>query len=295
MNSDRVADRVLTVPSRETFSPGMIGARPVTPHFTLIAAVLRAQVAEIARNRWVLAYALVLAVLTEALYQLGGSAPRALSGLLNVVLLLVPLVTTVFGVVYWHTSREFTELLLAQPVPRRALWCGLYLGLATPLVAAFALGITLPLVLHRAVTPDVLPLLLSYLLAGSALTLSFAAIAMWIGAAQDDRLKALGLALAVWFITTVVYDGLVIWLATAYSDWPLEKPMLGFMFANPVDLARTGLMLRLDSAALMGYTGAVLSNVLGGPRGLFLSSLGLVFWIVLPAIAAARAFARKDF
>jgi len=42
MNSDRVADQVLTVPSRETFSPGMIGARPVTPRFALVVAVLRA-------------------------------------------------------------------------------------------------------------------------------------------------------------------------------------------------------------------------------------------------------------
>lgn len=261
----------------------------------LVSAVLRAQVAEIARNRWVLAYAIVLAVLTEALYQLGGSASRALSGLLNVVLLLVPLVTTVFGVVYWHTSREFTELLLAQPVPRRALWLGLYLGLVVPLIAAFALGITLPLALHRAITPDVLPLLLTYILAGAALTMSFAAIALWIGARQDDRLKALGLALAIWFLTTVVYDGLVVWFATVYSDWPLERPMLALMFANPVDLARTALMLRLDSAALMGYTGAVLSNVLGGPRGLLLTGGVLILWFVLPALAAVRGFSRKDF
>ncbi len=295
MNPNRRPQLVLDLPSRETVTPITNAAQPVASNASLIFAVLRAQVAEIARNRWVLAYAVVLAVLTEALYQLGGSAPRALSGLLNVVLLLVPLVTTVFGVVYWHSSREFTELLLAQPVPRRALWCGLYLGLVIPLVAAFALGIAVPLVLHRAITADVLPLLISYLFTGAALTMSFAAIALWIGARQDDRLKALGLALAIWFITTVVYDGIVVWFATVYSDWPLERPMLGLMFANPVDLARTVLMLRLDSAALMGYTGAVLSQLLGGTRGVLFTGTALVLWIVLPAVAAARAFSRKDF
>lgn len=295
MNPNRRPQLVLDLPSRETVTPITNAAQPVASNASLIFAVLRAQVAEIARNRWVLAYAVVLAVLTEALYQLGGSAPRALSGLLNVVLLLVPLVTTVFGVVYWHSSREFTELLLAQPVPRRALWCGLYLGLVIPLVAAFALGIAVPLVLHRAITADVLPLLISYLFTGAALTTSFAAIALWIGARQDDRLKALGLALAIWFITTVVYDGIVVWFATVYSDWPLERPMLGLMFANPVDLARTVLMLRLDSAALMGYTGAVLSQLLGGTRGVLFTGTALVLWIVLPAVAAARAFSRKDF
>ncbi len=261
----------------------------------LILAVVRAQVAELSRNRWVLSYTVLLAVLTEALYQLSGSAPRALSGLLNVVLLLVPLVITVFGVVYWHTSREFTELLLAQPLPRRALWCGLYLGLTIPLVLAYAIGISIPLLLHRELVPAIAPLLAMYLLVGTALTMCFAAIALWIGAAQDDRLKALGLALGIWFAATVLYDGLVVWVATAYSDWPLEKPMLALMFANPVDLARTVLMLQLDSAALMGYTGAVLANVLGGYRGAIATLATLALWILLPAIAAGRSFMRKDF
>lgn len=261
----------------------------------LILAVVRAQVAELSRNRWVLSYTVLLAALTEALYQLSGSAPRALSGLLNVVLLLVPLVITVFGVVYWHTSREFTELLLAQPLPRRALWCGLYLGLTVPLVLAYALGISLPLLLHGALDSATASLLVMYLLVGAALTMAFAAIALWIGARHDDRLKALGLALAIWFSATVLYDGLVVWFATAYSDWPLERPMLALMFANPVDLARTVLMLQLDSAALMGYTGAVLANVLGGYRGVLATSAALVLWILLPAFAAGRSFMRKDF
>ncbi len=261
----------------------------------LTLAVLRAQVREIARNRWVLAYAIVLGLLTEALYQLGGSGVRALTGLLNVVLLLVPLVTTVFGVVYWHAAREFTELLLAQPVPRRGLWFGLYLGLVLPLSAAFMAGLAIPLALHRAIDAESLPLLAAYLVAGVGLTLSFAAVALWIGARQDDRLKALGLALGLWFLATVAYDGLVVWIATVMSDWPLERPMLGFMLANPVDLARTLLMLRLDSAAFMGYTGAVLARLLGGPGGLLLTATGLAVWILVPIAGALRAFSRKDF
>src|SRR5690606_13939541 len=100
-----------------------------------------------------------LGILTEALFQLGGSGERALTGLLNVALLLVPLVTMVFGVVYWHSAREFTELLLAQPVPRHALWYGLYLGLVLPLLGALVVGISLPLLLHGAITVSLLPLL----------------------------------------------------------------------------------------------------------------------------------------
>jgi Cu-processing system permease protein len=257
--------------------------------------VCAAQWREIARNRWVLAYAVALLLLTEAVFRLGGSGGRALTSLLNLVLLLVPLVTSVFGVVYWHAAREFTELLLAQPVPRRSLWQGLYLGLVVPLAAAFAIGITLPLLWHGALDADLLPLWSLYLAVGGALTAVFGAVALWIGVRHDDRLRGLGLMLGLWFVAAVAYDGVVIWMATAFSEWPLERPMLAAMMANPIDLARTALVLRLDSAALLGYTGAVLARSLGGATGLLVTGLGLAVWIGLPVWLAVRAFQRKDF
>ncbi len=254
-----------------------------------------AQWRELARNRWVLAYAIVLVLLTEVLFRVGGSGPRALTSLLNLVLLIVPLVTSVFGVVYWHAAREFTELLLAQPVPRRSLWWGLYLGLVAPLAVAFAVGLSLPLVWHRALDIETVPLLALYLGVGVALTACFGALALWIGVRHDDRLRGLGLVLGTWFLAAIAYDGVVVWLATAYADWPLERPMLVAMLANPVDLARTALVLRLDSAAMLGYTGAVLARTLGGPLGLAVSGLGLALWIAAPVALALRAFRRKDF
>ncbi|MCU0650112.1 MAG: ABC transporter permease [Gemmatimonadaceae bacterium] len=286
-------------------SPVWLGAQRATPETSVatrrgrtpsvVTAVFAAQWREIARNRWVLAYAIVLLLLTEALFQMGGSGVRALTSLLNLVLLLVPLVTSVFGVVYWHAAREFTELLLAQPVARLRLWWGLYLGLIVPLVAAFGVGLTLPLVWHRALDGETVRLLALYLGVGAALTASFGAAALWIGVRQDDRLRGLGLTLGLWFMAALAYDGVVVWLATAFSDWPLERPMLFAMLANPVDLARTALVLRLDSAALMGYTGAVMARTLGGGTGLAVSAFGLALWIAGPVWLAERAFRRKDF
>ena len=51
-------------------------------------------------------------------------------------------------------------------------------------------------------------------------------------------------------------------LACLFADYPIERPMLGLMLANPVDLARVVLLLRFDVSALMGYTGAVFAAVL---------------------------------
>ena len=79
-----------------------------------ILRVVSYELRNVIRNRWVLGYALLFLVTTELLLRLGGSTPRALLSLLNVVVLLIPLVTVVFGTIYWHGSREFTDYIPAN-------------------------------------------------------------------------------------------------------------------------------------------------------------------------------------
>jgi Cu-processing system permease protein len=248
-----------------------------------IGKIARHVVLDVLRNRWVIAYALFFLVATDVLLRLAGSGPRALLSLLNIVVLLIPLVTIVFVTIYWHSAREFNELLLTQPIARSTLFHGLLAGTA------------LPLLLHRAVDPQTAPLLLMMLAAGVALTAVFAAIAVLIGGVVEDRLRGLGIALGVWLLLTVAWDGGVLWVAMAFQDYPLEGAMLGLTFANPVDLARTMLVLRFDVAALMGYTGAVFQKTLGGASGTALAVAGLAFWTLVPGLFALRAFKRRDF
>jgi Cu-processing system permease protein len=77
----------------------------------------------------------------------GGAGQQVILSLLNATLLLVPLVALVFGTTHVYASREFIELLLAQPLPRVSIFAGLYLGLALPLAGAFLLGVGVPLAL----------------------------------------------------------------------------------------------------------------------------------------------------
>ncbi|MBV6522422.1 MAG: hypothetical protein MNPFHGCM_02570 [Gemmatimonadaceae bacterium] len=260
-----------------------------------ILKIVRYELANVARNRWVIAYAVFFFVVSDVLLRLGGDAPRALLSLLNVVILLIPLVTIVFGTIYWHSSREFTELLLTQPVERRAIFHGLFAGLVVPLSAAFVLGVSVPLVLHRAIDAQTVTPLLLMLGSGVALTAIFGAIAVLIGGLVDDRLRGLGIALGTWLLLTVAYDGLVMAASVMFADYPLEGPMLALTFLNPIDLARVLLVLRFDIAALMGYTGAVFLQWLGGVRGTVLAAAGLLAWTLVPGLLALRAFKRKDF
>ncbi len=257
--------------------------------------VLKYDVRDLVRSRWLLGYALFFAVVTDALVRFGGSSEKALLSLVSITLFIVPLVSLVFGTVYLYNAREFTELLLAHPVNRRQLFGGLYLGLTLPLCLAFVAGVGLPLALEGLDDAAQRIPLLMLLAVGAALTAVFTAIAFLIATWTEDRLKGLGIAIAAWLAAAVVYDGLVLVAVLLFGDYPLEGPMLAAMFANPLDLARVLLLLQFDASALLGYTGAVFRQFFTGISGTLVSLTALAIWIATPVALGLRAFRRKDF
>jgi Cu-processing system permease protein len=249
---------------------------------------------DVGRSRWLVAYAAFFFVVADALLRFGG-ADKALLSLTSVTLFIVPLVALVFGTVFLDDAREFTELLLAQPVTRRQLYTGLYLGLTLPLAAAFVVGAAIPFAVHRIGDPA-LGISLGVLLAvGVTLTFVFTALAFVVAAFVDDRLRRMGTAIALWLVTAVLYDGLVLVLAMLLADYPIERMMLGLTLGNPVDLARVLLLLRFDVSALMGYTGAVFQQFFGGAVGIAVASTALALWVTLPVALGLRAFRQRDF
>jgi Cu-processing system permease protein len=260
---------------------------------TSITRITRYVLLDVLRNRWIVGYALFFLVVTDALLRLDGTGARALVSLLNVVLLLVPLVTIVFGTMYWHGAREFNELLLTQPIDRSSLFHGLFAGLVLPLSAALVAGVSIPFVVHGALENPGSFLLL--LLAGVALTAVFGAIAILVSGLSSDRLRGLALALTIWLVATVLYDGFMLWFTMAFGDLPLEGPLLALTLANPVDLARVVLLHQLDAASLMGATAAVFQRAFAGPAGLTIALTALSAWALIPGILALRMFRRRDF
>lgn len=260
----------------------------------VVALVLHAGLRDLSRNRWIVAYALAFFAIAEGLFWFGGTGPQVLLSLLNLVLLVLPLVALVFGTIHVYASREFVELLLAQPVPRRQLFAGLFLGLALPLAGAFLVGAGIPFALHAGAgaTASGVAALLG---AGVGLSLAFAAIATWIALRTDDRLKGVGIALGTWLAATVVYDGLVLGAAAAFGNYPLERPLLALMLANPVDVARVLVLTQLDVSALMGYTGALFEHTFGTALGTGVAVAALVAWCVVPLGLAEHRFLRRDF
>ncbi len=262
----------------------------MTPAFR---RVLGYGVRNLVRSRWIAGYAELLFLLAEALFRFAGGGPRGAASLMNVVLLVVPLVSVVFGTLHFSGSREFIELLLAQPVGRRTLYLALYLGLALPVALVFVVAVGVPALMHGG-AGLARPLAMT-LLTGVLLTLVFTSLAFLCGVRFDDRARGLGVALLAWFAAVVVYDGMILFITTTFRQYPLEQPLLILTLANPVDLARVLMLMTFDVAALMGYTGAVFSRFLGTSLGIAVASLALVAWAVGPALLGLRGFERKDF
>ncbi len=97
-----------------------------------------------------------------------------------------------------------------------------------------------------------------------------------------------------WVFLVLVYDSLLLWLMFAFSDRPIEPLIVPLAALNPIDLSRMLIMLRIDLAALLGYTGAVYHQFFGSTGGMVVSLLALMLWTALPCWWAVRAFARKD-
>jgi Cu-processing system permease protein len=257
--------------------------------------VARQAARELMRGWWVASYGLFFMLLAWALFAFGERPAQAVVSVLDLVLLVIPFVSIVVGVLSFYNSREFAELLLAQPVARSTVFFGQYLGLSVSLAAAFTVGLGAPFAWYGWSTRDQAGTLLVLLLAGIFLTFIFVAFAFAIAVRTENRLKALGAAIFLWLFLALVYDGLLLAVIMAFSAYPLEKPLLGLCVLNPLDVARILILLRLDVAALMGYTGAVFKQFFGSTLGLGLAGACLAAWVALPVLAGVNAYARRDF
>ena len=244
---------------------------------------------DIIRNKVVLAYTAFLLLVSLSLFQMEEEPAKAVLSLLNIILIVVPLVSMVFATIHWYNSYEFLELMLTQPVSRTRVLLSEWAGVGGSLLAAFLFGVGIPVLIYNGNATG-----MSLLLVGCLLTLVFTSLAFLASVRSRDKARGIGAALMLWFYFSLIYDGLVLLLLFAFSDYPLETPTMILSCLNPVDLGRIFIMLHLDVSALMGYTGALYKDFLGTAAGTVITPGILLLWVLLPLLWAVRIFKRKD-
>jgi Cu-processing system permease protein len=244
---------------------------------------------DILRNKVVIAYTVFLLVVSFALFQMEENSSKAVLSLLNIVLIVIPLVSMVFSTIHWYNSYEFVELMLTQPVSRKKVLLSEYVGIGSSLVTAYLIGVGIPVVIYHFDNTGI-----ALLLVGSLLTFVFTAVAFFASVKSRDKARGIGTALLLWFYFALIFDGLLLLILFAFSDYPLEKFMVVLSSFNPIDLGRIYLMLQMDVSAIMGYTGATFKEFFGSGAGIVYTLAVMLAWIVLPLLFAVRSFNKKD-
>lgn len=244
---------------------------------------------DLARNKFVGGWMLLLLAISFGLFQLEDQPVKAMLSLSQVLLALVPLVASVFTIVYMYDAMEFTELLAVQPLRRSKILGGQMLALGTALLLGALLGAGIPLVSFLPTSAS-----LTLLLACVMLTLVFVAIGALIAIKNREKARGVGLGLVVWFFMVLVYDAVLLWVMFAFSEYPIEPWIVPLAALDPIDLARIMVLLKVDLSAMMGYTGAVYEKFFGSFRGILIALAALLAWVAIPAWVAFRAFRRKD-
>lgn len=247
------------------------------------------------RSRWSYVYFAFYLLLGIVLLFLNNDLSKAVITLMNVIIVLVPLIGTIFGVMYYYNSKEFTELLLAQPLKRSSIFLGQYLGVALSLSMSLILGLGIPFVFYGLFESSAIWDFSLLLITGAFLTLIFTALAFNIALSNENKIKGFGYAILLWLFLAIIYDGIFLMTLIMFEDYPLDKLSLFGTMLNPIDLSRTLILLKLDISALLGYTGAVFKQFFGTSFGLVVSIVMLTIWVVLPVLRIVYKSKRKDF
>ncbi|MDI5949953.1 ABC transporter permease subunit [Flavobacterium yafengii] len=244
---------------------------------------------DILKNKIILAYTLILAILSWSSFGLEDNSAKGLLTILNIILFTVPLVSILFATIYLYNSTEFIELLLSQPIKRKKIWLSLFLGLSLAMVLAFFIGAGIPLLINA---PDSVGIMM--LVIGCLITLVFVALAFLSSILTRDKAKGIGIAIMGWLYFALLFDGIILYLLFQFSDYAIEKAMIGVTALSPIDLARIQILLHLDVSAMMGYTGAIFKDFFGTSLGLLLSFSLLCLWIIIPFFISLIKFKNKD-
>jgi len=257
--------------------------------------ILKYSFYDLMRSRWSYVYFAFYLLLGIVLLFLNNDLSKAVITLMNVIIVLVPLIGTIFGVMYYYNSKEFTELLLAQPLKRSSIFLGQYLGVALSLSMSLILGLGIPFIAYGIFKSNAIWDFSLLLITGTFLTLIFTALAFNIALSNENKIKGFGYAILLWLFLAVIYDGLFLMSLVIFEDYPLDKLSLFGTMLNPIDLSRTLILLKLDISALLGYTGAVFKKFFGTNFGLIISFIVLIFWVILPVLRITYKSKKKDF
>ncbi len=250
---------------------------------------------DLMRNRWMFIYTAFFLITTLSLLLLSPDLAKFAISVSNITIVLTPLVAMLFGVIYYHGSEDYIQLLLAQPIARSSIFIGIFAGMAASLSCSILIGIGLPGIFYGILHSSALLTFLTVTAMAIVLSIIFSLLAFLISMFFKNHILGFGVAIFIWLFFAIIYDGIFLLLLLLFNDYPLENLTIALTMSNPIDLARILNLLQMDFSAMMGYTGAVLQNFMGNAKGAILIISVLALWIIIPFLTMLKLSKRQDF
>lgn len=269
-----------------------------------IGTIARREMRDALRSRWFMLYTLAFVVLGLAVSFVSAAGTggtglagfgRTTAGLINLVLLVVPLMALTSGAAAIASDRERGMLayVLAQPVTRSEVLLGKYFGLAGALLASILLGLGSCAVIlaARGVRSDPDGLLwmagLSLLLALGMLSVGFL-----ISVLARRASVAVGTAIFVWLALVFVTD--LALMAGAIALRLRIEQLFALSLLNPLQVFKMWSLHSVEASLdVLGPAGLYATEEYGRSlHAMFAACLSA--WIVLPLALAAWAMSRRS-
>lgn len=251
------------------------------------------------RNRWVLAVAVIFTIFALVIAYFGAAQQGSvgfrgmditIASLVSLVIYLVPLIALILGydAIVGERERGSLELLLSMPITRFELLMGKFVGLAAALaistLAGFGLaGVLLSYQLGAVALYHYIGFMLSAILLGMA----FLSIAIMVSVMANDRMRASGMAIGLWFFYVLVYDLLLLGILVLSQ----KRFSLGFfpilLYLNPADIFRILNVFGFEEVRKLYGLATVLPANLASP---WLLASAMIMWIVAPLGVAVWRF-----
>lgn len=268
--------------------------------FTLARRELRDSI----RSRWFLLYSIAftglgLGVSYISAASTGGSGfsgfGRTAAGLINMVLLVVPLMALTAGAGSIASDRERGMLcyLLAQPISRPEVLLGKYLGLSAALMACITLGLGLCATILAWRGESTRPQSLLWLTGLSiGLALGMLSIGMLLSAVARKASGAVGTAIFLWLVLVFATD-LALMAGTLAFRLRIQE-LFALALLNPLQVFKMWSLLSVESSLdILGPAGLYASEEYGSGLHVIFGAC-MAAWIILPLAAAGIVFSRRS-
>jgi Cu-processing system permease protein len=269
-----------------------------------ILTIAHRELREAVRSRWFLLYTLAFAVLGLAVSFVSASGSsgsglsgfgRTTAGLINIVLLVVPLMALTAGAASIASDRErgMLSYLFAQPVSRLEVLLGKYLGLAGSLLACLCLGLGSCAAILAWKGVATRPASIVWMAALSfALSLGMLSLGMLISVLARKASVAVGTAIFVW-LTLVFVTDLALMAGAVAMRLRIEE-LFALSLINPLQVFKMWSLHAVDATLdVLGPAGLYASEEYG-PRLHLIFGACLLAWVLAPLALAAGLLSRRS-